>query len=68
MRRPDRSRLQLGDCPPDPKPYDPALGITAFEHLVGSLRRHDFGIFAVLPDKEVGRAPDVDVWSHREHR
>ena len=65
MRRPARSHLQLSDGPPDPQPYDPTFGITAFKYLVGSLRSHYLGIFAVLLDKEIGRAPDVDIRGHR---
>jgi len=37
--------LQLDDRALNPEPYEPAFGITAFKHQVGSLRSHDLGIF-----------------------
>ena len=67
MRRPARGRLQLDDCPLDPQPHEPAFGITAFTHLIGSLGSHDLSILAVLLHKEIGRAPDVDVRGYRHY-
>src|SRR5438477_13187157 len=61
---PARSRLQLSDCSPDPQPYEATFGVTAFKHQVGSLRSYDLGIFAVLLDEQIGRAPDVDIRGH----
>ena len=59
--------MQLDDCPPDPQPYESPIAITAFKHLVGSLRGHDLGVFAVLLDEQIGRAPDVDVRGRRQN-
>jgi len=41
-------------------------GSPRFKHQVGSLRSHDLGIFAVLLDNKIGRAPDVDVRGYRQ--
>jgi hypothetical protein len=41
-----------------------AVEITAFEHLIGTLRGLDFGIRPVALNEQVGGAPDVEVRNH----
>jgi len=57
-------RVQIGDCAPDPLPYDQTVKVATIEHEIGSFARDDLGIDPMLLDKEFRGAPDVDVENH----
>jgi hypothetical protein len=50
---------------PDLRPYDAPLIIAAVEHQVSALCRFKLGVGTVLPDQQIGSAPDLEVGDHR---
>jgi hypothetical protein len=58
------ARLQLSDGPPDPKPYEPSLDITAIEHQIGTPAGFKLGVRTEPSDEQVRSAPDVEFGDH----